>query len=137
MAAKLVQGLLALDSTFRDVSRFLWPFSLPCLWAAVALVTGLDHLSTFLGLEVAKEAGLYEANLPSRVALELGGFGGLFLWDVAKVSALIGAMALVQRNQTRSGLPGLGRLLHAAMLQVYVMYALMAVVNNLWLAFGR
>ncbi len=120
---------------FAAASRFLWPWRLPWLVAFAGFVALLDYASTYAVLELSGKRYLNEGGPLASWALEKGGFAGLFLADLAAVTA-ISVVAIVARLEFRRfGFKGFARAAFVFLLIPYVVMALVAVVNNMVLAY--
>lgn len=117
------------------VSRFLWRWPLPWLVGFVALVALLDYASTYAVLELSGKRYLNEGGPLASRALERWGFGGLFLADVAAVIAISLAAFIVRLIFLRLGFKGFARAAFVFLLIPYAVMALVAVVNNMVLAY--
>jgi hypothetical protein len=116
-------------------SRLLWRWREPWLIALVSFVALLDYASTYAVLEFSGKGYLNEGGRLASWALEKGGFGGLFLADMAAVLS-ISLLALVLRAiLIRAGFKGFGRAVFVFLLIPYTIMAVTAIINNLVLAF--
>lgn len=120
---------------FEAASRFLWPWRLHWLVAFAAFVALLDYGSTYAVLELSGKRYLNEGGPLASWALEKGGFGGLFLADVAAVSAISLAALFMRLIFLRFGFKGFARAAFVFLLIPYVVMAVVAVVNNMVLAY--
>jgi hypothetical protein len=120
---------------FEAASRFLWRWSLPWLVAFAGFVALLDYGSTYAVLELSGKRYLNEGGPLASWALEKGGFAGLSLADLAAVTAISIAAVVVRFIFLRFGFPGFGRAASVFLLVPYVVMALVAVVNNMVLAY--
>lgn len=120
---------------FEAASRFLWPWRLSRLVAFAGFVALMDYCSTYAVLEFSGKRYLNEGGPLASWALEEGGFAGLFLADLAAVAA-ISITAIVARFMFRKfKFDGFGRAAFVFLLIPYVVMALVAVVNNMILAY--
>ena len=113
------------------VSRLLWRWRESRLLWLVVVLAALDYISTYAALELSGSEGLREAGLLAGWALERGGFGTLFLADLAAVLVLCLAAVGVRRFCIRVGFKGFGRAAFVVLLLPYALVALGAVANNL------
>jgi hypothetical protein len=121
------------DNNLLRFSRLLWPRGLWLLWFVVLGSTALDYTSTAYALEFSPYP-LFEGNSLARLALHLGGFGGLALWNILKIGIYIALAMAVKRVSARENRPGLGRFTSILLLFYYSLFSLAAAVNNLLLA---
>ena len=118
-----------LDGPLGAISRKLWPYPESKLVVYAIIVAILDYTSTFAALELSGNQ-VYEAGLMAKWALKTGGFPGLFLVDVASVSALI-CMAAGARLLYRSlNLIGFGRAAFVLPIIPYFVITMGVVFNN-------
>jgi hypothetical protein len=116
-------------------SRFLWRWREPWLLAFVAFAALLDYASTYAILALSGKSYLNEAGSLASWALEKGGFSGLFLADLAAVFA-ISLLAITLRFVFfRFRFRGFGRAAFVFLLVPYAVVAMVAVINNLVLAY--
>ena len=94
---------------FEAASRFLWRWSLPWLVAFAGFVALLDYGSTYAVLELSGKRYLNEGGPLASWALEKGGFAGLFLADLAAVTAISIAAVAVRFIFLRFGFKGFAR----------------------------
>jgi hypothetical protein len=116
-------------------SRFLWRWREPWLLAFVYFVALLDYASTYAILALSGKSYLNEAGSLARWALDKGGFAGLFLADLAAVFAISLAAITLRLILFRFGFRGFGRAAFVFLLIPYAVVALVAVINNLVLAY--
>jgi hypothetical protein len=116
-------------------SRFLWRWREPWLLAFVASVALLDYASTYAILALSGKSYLNEAGSLARWALDKGGFAGLFLADLAAVFAIALAAITLRFILFRFGFRGFGRAAFVFLLVPYAVVAMVAVINNLVLAY--
>jgi len=116
-------------------SRFLWRWREPWLLALVAFVALLDYASTYAVLALSGKSYLNEAGSLASWALEKGGFAGLFLADLAAVFAISLVAITLRFVLFRSGFRGFGRAAFVFLLVPYAVVAMVAVINNLLLAY--
>jgi hypothetical protein len=117
------------------VSRFLWRWTERELLFLVFAAAALDYTSTYAVLELSGKRYLNEGGPLASWALAKGGFGWLFLADLAAVIA-ISLVALILRSiLLRSGFKGFSRAALVFLLVPYAVMAIVAVFNNLILAF--
>jgi hypothetical protein len=120
---------------FEAASRFLWRWSLPWLVAFTCFVALLDYASTYAVLELSGKRYLNEGGPLASWALQKSGFGGLFLADLAAVTAISIAAIVARSIFLRFGFKGFARAAFVFLLTPYVVTALVAVVNNMVLAY--
>jgi len=116
-------------------SRFLWRWRESRLLAFVAFVALLDYASTYAILALSGKSYLNEAGSLASWALEKGGFAGLFLADIAAVFAISLVAVTLRFVLFRSGFRGFGRAAFVFLLVPYAAVAMVAVINNLVLAY--
>jgi len=116
-------------------SRFLWPWSRIRLLALVGIVALLDYISTYAVLELSGKRYLNEGGPLASWALGKGGFGWLFLADLCAVLAISLAALALRFIFLRLGFKGFAGAAFVFLLLPYVVVALVAVFNNLILAF--
>jgi len=86
MVSKSLERDRASERYVEAVSRFLWPWRESWLLALVGLVAVLDYASTYAVLELSGNEYVYEGGPLASWALQMGGFTGLFLVDMAAAS---------------------------------------------------
>jgi hypothetical protein len=116
-------------------SRFLWRWREPWLLAFVASVALLDYASTYAILALSGKSYLNEAGSLASWALDKGGFAGLFLADMAAVLAISLVAITLRFVLFRFGFRGFGRAAFVFLLVPYAVVAMVAVINNLILAY--
>jgi len=116
-------------------SRFLWRWREPWLLAFVGFVALLDYASTYAILALSGKSYLNEAGSLARWALDKGGFAGLFLADLAAVCAISLAAITLRFILFRFGFRGFGRAAFVFLLMPYAVMSMVAVINNLVLAY--
>jgi hypothetical protein len=116
-------------------SKFLWRWREPWLLAFVAFMALLDYGSTYAILDLSGKSYFNEAGSLASWALEKGGFTGLFLADLAAVCAISLAAIILRSILFRFGFRGFGRAAFVFLLLPYAVMALVAVINNLVLAY--
>ena len=116
-------------------SRFLWRWQEPWLLALVYFVALLDYASTYAILALSEKSYLNEAGSLARWALDKGGFAGLFLADLAAVFAISLVAITLRFILFRFGFRGFGRAAFVFLLVPYAVVAMVAVINNLVLAY--
>lgn len=116
-------------------SRFLWRWREPWLLAFVCFVALLDYASTYALLALSGKNYLNEAGSLARWALDKGGFAGLFLVDLAAVFAISLVAITLRFILFRFGFRGFGRAAFVFLLIPYAVVAMVAVINNLVLAY--
>jgi len=118
------------DDNLLRFSWLLWPRGLWLLWFVVLGSTALDYTSTVYALKFSPHP-IYEANALARLAIQLGGFGGLALWDILKIGIYIALAMAISRIAAREKRPGLGRFSSIVLLFYYSLFSLAATVNNI------
>lgn len=116
-------------------SRFLWRWRESRLLAFVAFVALLDYASTYAVLALSGKSYVNEAGSLASWALEKGGFAGLFLADLAAVFAISLVAITLRFVLFRSGFRGFGRAAFVFLLVPYAVVAMVAVINNVLLAY--
>ncbi len=117
------------------LSRFLWPWRELWLLVVVGSLSILDFVSTYALLELSGKEQVYESGYLASWALEKGGFGFLFLVDIAAAVVII-LVALASRYlYTKYGFRGYGRAAFVCLLIPYVVIAAFAIINNIILTF--
>ena len=116
-------------------SRFLWRWREPWLLAFVCFVALLDYASTYAILALSGKSYLNETGSLARWALDKGGFAGLFLADLAAVFAISLVAITLRFILFRLGFRGFGRAAFVFLLIPYAVVAMVAVINNLILAY--
>ena len=111
-------------------SRRLWPWNERWLIAIVGIMALLDYTTTCAALGLSGN-GYSEGGLLAGWALQVGGFGWLFLVDMGAVSALVLAALVVRYLCFRFGFRGYGRVTFVVLLLPYAVVAFAAVVNNI------
>ena len=117
------------------VSRSLWPWGESRLLALVGLLVMLDYLSTFAALELSGNKYLYEGGPLANWALQMGGFAGLFLFNIFIISALLLTALTIRFLHFKFGFEGFGRAAFVVMLAPYVVVTMAAIFNNVLLTF--
>lgn len=115
-------------------SRCVWPWREAWLAGLAGITACLDYLSTYAFLELSGKHGVYESGLLASRALELGGFRGLLLLDIAAVVGLCLLAGGVRYAYARFGFAGFARTAYVALLVPYALAALFATANNLLLS---
>lgn len=123
------------DRYVEAASRFIWRWREPWLLALVAFMALLDYASTYAVLALSGKTYLNEAGSLARWALDKGGFPGLFLADLAAVFAISLAAITLRFIYFKRGLRGYGRAAFVFLLVPYAVVAMVAVINNLILAY--
>ena len=132
---KAVERDRRVEKYVEKVSRLLWPWTERQLLFFVGAAASLDYASTYAVLELSGKRYLNEGGALASWALEKGGFGGLFLVDLASVLA-ISITALILRSLLfKAGFKGFSRAAFVFLLMPYALMAIVAVFNNLVLAF--
>ncbi|MFC1937143.1 hypothetical protein ACFLWY_01130 [Chloroflexota bacterium] len=117
------------------LSRSLWPWGEWRLLAIVSLLFILDYASTYAFLELSGSKDVYEGGLLASRALQMGGFTGLLLFDVAAASTLLLAAIAVRHLYSRFGFIGFGRAAFVMVLVPYVVITMAVIFNNIVLTF--
>lgn len=116
-------------------SRSLWPWRESRLLAFVGLVAVLDYASTYAVLELSGKAHVYESGPLASWALQMGGFTGLFLFDIAAAGTLLLAAVTIRALHYRFGFKGFGRAAFVVVLVPYTVITMAAIFNNVVLTF--
>jgi hypothetical protein len=116
-------------------SRLLWRWREPWLLAFAVFMALMDYASTYAILALSGKSYFNEAGSLASWALEKGGFAGLFLADLAAISAISLTAITLRFILFRSGFRGFGRAAFVFLLVPYVVMAMVAVVNNLILTY--
>lgn len=116
-------------------SRSLWPWRESRLLAFVGLVAVLDYASTYAVLELSGKANVYEGGPLASWALQMGGFTGLFLVDMAAASTLLLAAIAIRSLHYKFGFKGFGRAAFVVVLVPYAVVTMAVVFNNVVLTF--
>ena len=117
------------------VSRSLWPWQESRLLAIVGCLAALDYVSTYAVLELSGNKYVCEGGPLANWALQMGGFTGLFLLDIAAVTTLLLAAVLIQNLHSKFGFKGFGRAAFVVFLVPYVVITTAVVYNNIALTF--
>lgn len=132
---KAVERDRRVEKYVERVSRLLWPWTERQLLFFVGAVAALDYASTYAVLELSGKRYLNEGGALASWALEKGGFGGLFLVDLAAVFAISIAALILRSLLFKAGFKGFSRAAFVFLLVPYGLMAIVAVFNNLVLAF--
>jgi hypothetical protein len=116
-------------------SRFLWRWREQRLLALVAIVAILDYASTYAVLELSGKRYLNEGGPLASWALGKGGFWGLLLADIAAVIGIALLATIMRFIYSRLGFKGFSRAAFVFLLLPYLIMAIVAIFNNLILAF--
>lgn len=116
-------------------SRFLWRWREYRLLVFVSFVALLDYASTYTVLALSGKSYLNEAGSLASWALDKGGFAGLFLADMVAVLAISLLALTIRFILLRFGFRGFGRAAFVFLLLPYGVVAMVAVINNLVLAY--
>ena len=117
------------DDSLLHFSWIMWPRGFWLLWFVVLGSTALDYTSTLYALEFSPHP-IFEANSLARLALRLGGYGGLAVWDIVKIGIYIALAMAINRVSARENRPGLGRFTSIVLLFYYSLFSLAATTNN-------
>ena len=117
------------------VSRTLWPWRESRLLVFVSLLVILDYVSTYAVLELSGKTYVYESGPLARWALQTGGFTGLFLVDIAAISALLLIAITARFLYSRFGFKGFGRTAFVVILVPYAVVTMAVIFNNILLTF--
>jgi len=117
------------------VSRSLWPWGETRLLALVGFLAMLDYVSTYAVLELSGNKYVYESGPLASWALQIGGFTGLFLFDMAAISTLLLIAVFIRSLHSKFGFKGFGRTSFVVVLVPYVVITMAAVFNNIVLTF--
>lgn len=123
------------EKTVGFLSKLIWPWRDEWLIPLVALLAALDHLSTYILLELSGKVNVYESGLLASWALKRGGFHGLYIMDAVAVGFLCVVAVTTRLYYHRFGLHGFARTAFVAVLVPYMIAALAAVINNTLLIF--
>ena len=132
---KAVERDRRVENSVEKISRFLWPWTERQLLFFVGTVAALDYLSTYAVLELSGKRYLNEGGALASWALEKGGFVGLFLVDLGAVLAISLAALALRFILYNYGFKGFSRAAFVFLLVPYAIMAIVAVFNNLVLAF--
>lgn len=117
------------------VSRSIWPWQESRLLAIVGCLAALDYVSTYAVLELSGNKYICEGGPLANWALQIGGFTGLLLLDIAAATALLLAAVFIQYLHSKFGFKGFGRAAFVFFLVPYVVITMAAVYNNIALTF--
>jgi len=117
------------------VSRSLWPWQESRLLVIVGCLAALDYVSTYAVLELSGNKYVCEGGPLANWALQMGGFTGLFLLDIAAVTTLLLAAVFIKYLHSKFGFKGFGRAAFVVFLVPYVVITTAAVYNNIALTF--
>ena len=126
---------LSMERRIAVLSKAVWPWHDSWLVPLVALLAALDHVSTFILLELSDKPDVYEGGLLASWALRRGGFNGLYIMDAVAVGLLCVIAALARLAYVKFGFTGFARAAYVAVLVPYALTAFAAVVNNLLMTF--
>jgi hypothetical protein len=101
------------------------------LVAVVAILAGLDYLTTYVFLQLTGWGYVNEQGVLAGWALRTGGLPALLLVDAAGVLVLALVAVGVRSLYGRFGFKGFGRAAFVVVLLPYAVMAVAAVVNNL------
>jgi len=118
------------DDSLLRFSWVMWPRGFWLLWFVVLGSTALDYTSTLYALEFSPHP-IFEANSLARLALRLGGYAGLAVWDIVKIGIYIALATAINRVSAREDRPGLGRFTSIVLLFYYSLFSLAATTNNI------
>lgn len=135
MVSKSLERDRASERYVEAVSRSLWPWRESRLLALVILVAVLDYASTYAVLELSGNEYVYEGGPLASWALQMGGFTGLFLVDMAAAMALLVVAITIRSLHFKFGFKGFGRTAFVVVLAPYVVVTMAAVYNNVALTF--
>ncbi len=135
MVRKSVERDRGADSHVGAISRFLWPWRESRLLFLVACFAALDFISTFVALEMSGNEFIGEGGRLANWALETGGFGGLFLFDLVAAGVMFAVAIAARHLYSRSGFTGFGRIAFVVALLPYAISTAGAVFNNVMLSF--
>ena len=131
LVRKSIERDRAKEGFVEALSRSLWPWHESSLLTLVCVLALLDYASTYALLQLSGKTHIYESGLLAHWALHMGGFGGLFLADVAAVGALLLAAVVIRFLYTKSGFKGFGRIAFVLLLAPYAVITMAAVYNNI------
>lgn len=132
---KSLERDLSKERYVEAVSRSLWPWRESWLLALVGFLAVLDYVSTYAALELSGNKYIYESGPLASWALQMGGFPGLFLVDVAAVGTLMLAAITIRSLHFKFGFKGFRRTAFAVVVIPYVVITMAAIFNNIVLAF--
>ncbi len=139
LAKGMVRKSLERDSSREQyveaVSRSLWPWRESWLLALVGFLAVLDYASTYAALELSGNKYIYESGPLASWALQMGGFPGLFLVDMAAVGTLMLAAITIRSLHFKFGFKGFRRTAFAVVVIPYVVITMAAIFNNIVLTF--
>jgi hypothetical protein len=135
MAQKNRERERSIEPRFEAVSRHLWPWRESRLLALVGLLAVLDYVSTYAALELSGNTRVYEGGPLASWALQIGGFRGLLLVDIAAAGILLLAAVTIRSLHFKLGFKGYGRIAFVVILVPYVVATMAAVFNNVVLTF--
>ena len=130
MTEEVLQRHKSLERHVWTLSRAIWPYHLGWLLPLVCLLGALDHISTFVLLEISGKAEVYESGPLASWALKRGGWNGLYIMDVVAVGLLCVIAGAARLFYDRVGLTAFARAAYVAVLVPYALTAFAAVVNN-------
>lgn len=132
---KAVERDRRVENSVQKISKFIWPWTERQLLFFVGTVAALDYLSTYAVLELSGKRYLNEGGALASWALEKGGFAWLFLVDLGAVLAISLAALALRFVFLKYGFKGFSRAFFVFLLVPYAIMAIVAVFNNLVLAF--
>ena len=135
MVSKSLERDRASERYVEAVSRFLWPWRESWLLALVGLVAVLDYASTYVVLELSGNEYVYEGGPLASWALQMGGFTGLFLVDMAAAMVLLVVAITIRSLHFKFGFKGFGQTAFVVVLAPYVVVTMAAIYNNIVLTF--
>ena len=130
---ELIQRHKSMERHIWTLSRAIWPYHHGWLLPLVCLLGALDHISTFVLLEISGKADVYESGFLASWALKRGGWNGLYIMDVVAVGLLCVIAGAARLYYDRVGLAAFARAAYVAVLVPYALTAFAAVVNNITL----
>ena len=117
------------------LSRIIWPWHDSWPVPLVAFLAAMDHISTYVLLELSGKANVYESGFLASWALRRGGFNGLYIMDAVAVGLLCVIAVSTRLLFAKRGFSGFARTAYVAVLVPYAIAAFAAVVNNWLLVF--
>ncbi len=135
IAKKRLEVDRSMERYVEAVSRSLWPWKESWLLVLVGLLAVLDYISTFTALELSGNKYLYEGGILAGRALQMGGFAGLFLFNIFIISTLLLTALTIRFLHFKFVFKGFGRTAFVVMLAPYVVATMAAILNNVVLTF--
>jgi hypothetical protein len=118
------------EARLGNVSHYLWPWRERWLVALIFGMALFDLMTTCIALSISHKA-YSEGGLLAGWALQVGGFGWLFLIDIGAVSGITLLAITMRYLYFRFNFRGFGRAAFVVLLLPYAVVAFAAVVNNI------